>query len=265
MPSGKKAREQRHVPPPPVKQPGSRRASPKVLLIAGGVLAAIAIGVVLAVTLGGGSSSSPTASVPAVGSLTGALPGAAEVQRMFSGIPQAENTLGATTAPVTMVEYVDLQCPYCREFETSVLPGLLTGYVRPGKLRIEQRLLAFIGPDSVDGRNAALAAGLQAKQFNFSELLYFNQGTENTGWLDQNMIISAASSIPGLRVPAMLEAAKSSTDAASALDAEAKAAGISSTPTILVGKTGGPYAPIVLASPTDAAGVEAAVDKALAT
>ena len=105
--------------------------------------------------------------------------------------------------------------------------------------------------------------GLQAKQFNFSELLY-QPGTENTGWLDQNMIISAASSIPGLRVPEMLEAAKASTDTASALDAEAKAAGISSTPTILVGKTGGPYAPVVLASPTDAAGVEAAVDAALA-
>ena len=249
-----------------MRQPSSRRASPKVLLIVGGVLVAVAIGIVLAVMLGGGGSSSPTASVPAVGSLTGALPGAADVQRMFTGIPQAGNTLGATTAPVTMVEYVDLQCPYCKEFETSVLPNLLTRYVRPGKLRIEQRLLAFIGPDSVSGRSAALAAGLQDKQFNFSELLYFNQGTENTGWLDENMVIATASSIPGLRVPKLLADAKSSTvsDTAKALDAEAKASGVNSTPTILVGKTGGPYATVVLSSPTDAAGVADAVDKALA-
>ena len=117
---------------------------------------------------------------------------------MFKGIPQSGNTLGSPNAPVTMVEYIDLQCPYCREFETVVLPKLLTNYVRTGKLRIEQRLLAFIGPDSVRGRNAALAAGRQNKQFNFSELLYFNQGTENTGWLDQNMVNDAAASIPGL-------------------------------------------------------------------
>ena len=266
MPSGKTARKQRRVPPPPVRQPGSRRASPKVLLIAGAVIAAAAIGIVLAVTLGGGGSSSSTASVPAAGSLDGALPGAAEVQRMFTGIPQNQNALGSETAPVTMVEYVDLQCPYCAEFESSVLPNLLTRYVRPAKLRIEQRLLAFIGPDSERGRSAALAAGLQDKQFNFSELLYFNQGTENTGWLDENMVIATASSIPGLRVPRLLADADSSTvsDTAKALDAEAKAAGVNSTPTILVGKTGGPYARVVLSSPTDAAGVAAAVDKALA-
>jgi protein-disulfide isomerase len=241
MPSGKTARKQRRVPPPPVRQSSSRRASPKVLLIAGGVLAAVAIGVVLAVTLGGGGSSSPTASVPAVGSLTGALPGAADVQRMFTGIPQAGNTLGATTAPVTMVEYVDLQCPYCKEFETSVLPNLLTRYVRPGKLRIEQRLLAFIGPDSVSGRSAALAAGFQDKQFNFSELLYFNQGTENTGWLDDAMANAAAASIPGLDVDAWSSARGSSavTDQETQFDNGVDADNVTETPTVLVGRTGG--------------------------
>src|SRR4051812_39248641 len=97
--------------PPPVQQPPQRRALPKVLLIAGGAVAAVALAVVLAVTLSGGSSSTSVS----------VLPGAADVQRLFKGIPQDGNTLGSPTAAVTMVEYVDLQCPYCREFETVVL------------------------------------------------------------------------------------------------------------------------------------------------
>jgi protein-disulfide isomerase len=252
------------VPPPPrPNQPAARRASPKVLIAVGAVIVAVIAGAILAVSLSGGSS---TPKAPAVGSLTNALPGAAEVQRLFKGIPQSSNVLGESKAPVTMAEYVDVQCPYCREFESSVLPKLLATYVRPGQVRIEQRLLAFIGPDSQRGRSNALAAGLQNKQFNFTELLYFNQGTENTGWLDANMVVAAGASIPGLRVPQMLTDAKSSqvSDAASVLDAEAKSAGISSTPTILVGKTGGKLTIVPLSSPTDYQAVATAIDNALA-
>ena len=37
---------------------------------------------------------------------------------MFAGIPQHDTVLGDVSAPVTMVEYVDLQCPDCQQFET---------------------------------------------------------------------------------------------------------------------------------------------------
>jgi protein-disulfide isomerase len=257
--SGKTARRSRHVPPPPTGKRPARKASPKVLAAAGVAVAAVIVGVVLAVSLsGGGSSTNATTGTK--------LPGAAEVQKMFTGIPQSSNTLGAPGAPVTMAEYIDLQCPYCQEFESTVLPKLLTAYVRPGKLRIEQRLLAFIGPDSVRGRSNALAAGLQNKQFNFSELLYFNQGTENTGWLNDQMVLAAGASIPGLNVPRMVADAKSSgiSDQEKALDAEAKNAGISSTPTILVGKTGGTLEPVKLSSPVDYQAVAAAIERTAA-
>jgi protein-disulfide isomerase len=266
--SGKTARRERkapaRVPPPPVKGATPRRASPKVLIAVGGVIVAAAVAIVLAISLSGGSS---TPNAPAVGSLTNALPGAAAVQAMFKGIPQSSNTLGDPKAPVTMAEYIDLQCPYCHEFESTVLPKLVSRYVRNGDVRIEQRLLAFIGPDSVRGRNAALAAGLQNKQFNFSELLYVNQGTENTGWLDEKMVVAAGASIPGLRVPQMLSDASSSqvSDTAKAIDAEAKAAGVNSTPTILVGKTGGKLTTVSMSSPTDYQAVSAAITNALGT
>jgi len=275
MPSGKTSRTRRQTPAPrqparvpaPPTRPGqipTRKASPKVLAGAAVAVVAVAAAVVLAVTLGGNSSS--TGSVPAVGSLTNALPGAAEVQALFRGLPQSGATLGGPKAPATMVEYVDLQCPYCAEFESQVFPKLVTRYVRTGKLRVEQRLLAFIGPDSVRGRSAAIAAGLQNKQFNFSELLYFNQGTENTGWLDERMVVAAASSVPGLRVPQVL--ADRSTAAvkttAAGFDADATADRVTGTPTILVGPTGGTLHAVSMTSPTDAAPVVAAIESAIA-
>ncbi len=251
---------------PPPHGRGSRRASPRILIGAAVVAVVAVVAIVLAVSLGSGSSSSSTTTLPAIGRLEGGLPGSAEVERLFKGIPQQGAVLGEAKAPVTMTEYVDLQCPYCRELETVVLPRLLSHYVRTGELRIDLRLLAFIGPDSVRGRSAALAAGEQNRQFNFSELLYFNQGTENTGWLDEQMVESAAASIPGLRVQAMLDAQSSPAvkGQETVLDNDAKAAGVTGTPTIFVGKTGAHPQQVALASPTDFTSIAAAIDAARA-
>ena len=83
-----------------------------------------------------------------------------------------------------MTEYIDLQCPICQEFETTVMPDIIQKYVRTGKVKVEVRPWAFIGPDSYRGQAAMLAAAKQNKAFNYSPILYDNQGTENTGWLD---------------------------------------------------------------------------------
>src|SRR5439155_4176238 len=110
--------------------------------------------------------------------------------------PQHGNVLGQASAPATMIEYVDLQCPFCRQFETQEAPTLISRYARSGKLRIVLRPVAFIGPDSVRGRAAAIAAGDQNHLFDFAQILYDNQGTENTVWLDEGMVDQAAASIP---------------------------------------------------------------------
>ena len=100
-----------------------------------------------------------------------------------------------------MVEYIDLQCPICRVFETEVMPSILQQYVRTGKLRVVARPLAFINPaeNSQLGRLAALAAGKQGKLFEFAQLLYANQGSEGSDWLTDDMVRSAYASIPGFK------------------------------------------------------------------
>lgn len=162
MPSGKQSKRQRRAArtaPPPVQRKGRQpRASRRVLLAAAGVIVLAAIGVTLGVAFNSGTSK---ADVPARGSLVNALPGAADVQQLLKAIPQRRNVLGSQSAPVTVVEYIDLQCPFCQLFETQAMPTLLGKYVRTGKVKIEARPIAFIGPDSQSGRAAAIAAGEQ--------------------------------------------------------------------------------------------------------
>ncbi|MDP9303543.1 MAG: DsbA family protein [Actinomycetota bacterium] len=226
---------------------------------AAAVVTLIVIGVVLAFALSGGASSK--ANVPSRGSLTNALPEAADVQGLLKGIAQRGNVLGSPVAPVTMIEYIDLQCPFCAQFETQALPSLISRYVRTGKVKVEARPLAFIGPDSERGRAAAIAAGLQDKLFNFVQLLYLNQGPENGGWLNDNMVEAAAASIPSLDVPRLLAARSSSgvRDQEHTVDAQATAHKVQATPTILVGKSGTAPKEVTLASPTDVGSIAAAI------
>jgi protein-disulfide isomerase len=274
MPSGKRSRQLRAAAvaaPPPVRSKGAargrRQASPRVLMIAGGVAALVVVGVVLAVALGGGSKGFDAGTLPSNGSLANALPGAADVDALFKGIPQSGLTLGSPSAKVTLTEYIDLQCPYCRQFETQVMPGVVTRYVRTGKVKVVARPLAFIGPDSIRGRNAMIAAGAQGKAFNFAELLYDNQRTENTGWLDDGMVASAAESVPGLDPKQVFAARTSSAVAAQAaqIDKQGTAAKVHETPTLFVGTGGALGNQVALKSPTDAATLTHALDAALAS
>src|SRR5215831_2671567 len=88
-----------------------------IALAAGGALAAIAIGVSVA------SRSGPPPPV---------LPQRARVNSLLRGIPQHGTTLGRLDAPLTMVEYIDPQCPYCREWTMATLDEVISKYIRPG-------------------------------------------------------------------------------------------------------------------------------------
>jgi len=234
-----------------------------VLLGAGVAVIAVAAAIAVAVALSGGSSNSLT-NVPLVGSLANGLPGAASVNALFKGIPQSGTTLGRASAPVTMQEFIDPQCPYCQKFETLVLPALVRTYLRPGWLKIEMQPWAFIGPDSVTGQAAELAAASQNKVFNYAELLYDNQRTENTGWLNDSMGAPVAESIPGLPVHQLLNTRNSAAVQAAQqkVDNLANLRKVTGTPTLFVGRSGTQGSQVQLASSTDEASVVAAIKAA---
>jgi protein-disulfide isomerase len=248
-----------------VRRKGARRrASPKVLLAAGViglVLAAAAVGIALA--FGGGSSSA--SNVPTVGTLTNALPGAAAVQKQFAGIPQHGVVLGSPKAPVTMIEYIDLQCSACRLFETETMPNIVRRYVRTAKVRVEARPIVAIGPDSQRGVLGSLAAARQNRLYNFAQILYDNQGPENGGWLTGSMVKTAAASIPGVEVPGLEKALDSPAVRAQAkrFSEEATADKVSGTPTLYVGKTGRKLHEVSPGVVPDVSTLSSALDRAL--
>jgi protein-disulfide isomerase len=270
MPSGKKSKQARRaaasMPPPVVSKGGIRRrqADKRVLLIAAAVIVLAGIGIGLAIALsGGGSGTSST--LPTVGNAATGLPGSTDIAAQLAGIPQHGMTLGAPKAPVTLVEYIDLQCPICREFETTVMPDIIAKYVKTEKVKIEARVLKFIGTDSERGRDAMLAAAEQNKAFNFSQVLYANQGTENTGWLTDDMIGQIAASVPGMKVHDLLSARNSSAvkSQGAKFDQQGAADKVPGTPTIYVGPSGQKGTVVNLKSASDEQSVVDAITQAL--
>jgi protein-disulfide isomerase len=258
MTSGKQARRQRQqAARPPVRSTQGRKASPAVLIaaVAGIVILAAVIAGVFALS-GGSDSSTPTTGTK--------LSGAADVEKQFAGIPQSGDVLGKASAPATLVEYIDLQCPVCRQFETEVMPTIIDKYVRTGKLKVISRPVVIIGPDSETGRNGMIAASKQNRAFNFAQILYFNQGPENGGWLDDTTVANAAASIKGVNVGQLQADAGSQAvkDQAATYDSLAQADNLSGTPTLVLGKTGGKLTSLGAGSPT-VEQLSAAIDRTL--
>jgi len=132
-----------------------------------------------------------------------ALSGAADVETLLKGIPQNGLVLGKPSAPVTLIEYIDLQCPDCDVFETTEFAPLVNKYVRPGKLKIEMQPWSILDQspgeyDSARGQKATIAAADQNKAFNFAQVLYDNQSTEHTHWMTDGTISNIAASVDGL-------------------------------------------------------------------
>jgi protein-disulfide isomerase len=217
--------------------PPSRSRSPWVLLAAMVVAALVVVGLVVALS-GGKKGTTATVPPPAAG----AIPGQKESAAMLDGIAQHGIALGDPKAPVTLYEFADLQCPFCKEFALQTLPLIVRDYVRTGKVRIQYQDLAFLGPQSKVAAAAAAAAGAQNKLWNFADIMYYNQGQENSGYVTDAFITRLYRVIPGLDTAKANAARKGppATDAWVEPQRLAKQYGIDSTPSFVYGKTGGP-------------------------
>ena len=72
--------------------------------------------------------------------------------------------LGAPDAPVTVVEFMDYQCPYCKRFIQSTFPLLKRDFIDTGKVRwIVRDLPLDFHPNARKAAQAAHCAGEQGK------------------------------------------------------------------------------------------------------
>lgn len=181
----------------------------------------------------------------------------------ISGIPQAGSVLGDPAAKVTLIEFADMQCPFCKEFSEQMLPTLVSDYVRPGKLKSDFKVVSILGDDSEKAARFVIAAGLQGRLWQFQERLYARQGAENSGWVTDDLVREVASGIPGLDVDKLF-ADKDSAEVTSALGANHSAfdtAGAQGTPTVLIKI--GDQPPYMVQVGLDPTALSAALDDAL--
>jgi protein-disulfide isomerase len=216
-------------------------------------VAAVAVVIAVAVSASGGPDQP-----------SGAATGGAEAAALFDGIPENDGVLGDPNAPVTLTEYVDLQCPVCAAASKQTLPTIVNDYVRTGKVKLDARTLHFIGPDSTRAAKMAAAAERQGRLWPFLEVFYANQGPENSGYVTDAFLRRVATAA-GVNADAAFAGADSQF-AQRRLDranADAQRLGIDSTPTFTVAKGSG--APHVLeADGLDPSSVATALDAELA-
>jgi protein-disulfide isomerase len=159
-------------------------------------------------------------------------PGAASP---FTGIPQTGVTLGNPHAKVAIYEFADLQCPFCKEFTLGVFPQIVQKYVKTGKVKLVWRNLTFIGRDSVTAARAAAAAGAQNRLWNFVDVFYKHQGTENSGYVTDRFIadVAAEAGADPAKVKANLNAPFVEQQLGEA-QRQAQQFGVNSTPSFLI-------------------------------
>ena len=237
-----------------------RRRLTQLAAVAGVVV--IAIVIVLIASGGGGKSGGKVATG------TKAVPLVNKVQGEVGGIAQSGDTIGASTAPVTMQYFGDLECPVCKDFTLGALPTLLQKWVRTGKLRIEYRSLetATREPEVFKTQQvAALAAGKQNKMWQYLELFYNQQGEESSGYVNEKYLQGLAQQVPGLNL-SQWTADRSDAALNNQLATDAQAAnnaGFNGTPSFLIGKTGGKMEKLEYTSLTDPASFNEAIEKLL--
>jgi protein-disulfide isomerase len=225
----------------------------KRMLQVGAALAGVAvIAVVLVLVLGGSDDKKG-------GSPTGDANGTNQTSQLLGGIPQTGATLGDPKATVTLTEYADLQCPFCKAYTIDQFPGIVAKYVKTGKVKMVFKNYAFIGPDSLTAARAAEAAGKQNKLWNFIDVFYNNQGTENTDYVTDAFLtkIAKGAGVDPTKMLADRQDPKIDTAIAKAQQ-DAQQAGVNSTPTFIIQKAGSPP------QKAAAAQVEAALAKAAA-
>lgn len=176
--------------PAPAPTDPSSGGSRQIQILAGLVFAALIVVVVIVLLSGRGSERQSTPG--------DAVRGETETRTLLAGLTQQGATLGDPKAPVTIVEFVDLQCPFCAAHQLDEQPKVIDAVVRSGEAKITLQPLAFLGPDSGVGRNVFLRLANKNHGWDFLNLAYWNQGAENSGYMDDAWLKKVTSPIPGV-------------------------------------------------------------------
>ena len=160
---------------------------------------------------------------------------AAPSDKVKMTVGQGWYALGREDAPVTMVEFADYQCPFCRRFESDSFAQLKKNYIDTGKVRFVSRDLPLeFHPNAPGAAIAVRCAGEQRRFWEMHDALM--QDTSND--LSPDAILKFAQKV-NLDIPSFKTCfdEKRYVAAIQKDTADAGLLGISGTPSFVIGKT----------------------------
>jgi protein-disulfide isomerase len=164
---------------------------------------------------------------------------ATNVLASFEGVEASGATVGDPAAPVEVIEFLDLQCPFCKIASEEIIPVLLEDQVKTGNVKMTANPIGFLGPASVLGARGAAAAQEQDLAWPFIETILANQEAEGSGWLTEDLMRTVAGDL-GLDVEKWDEDLREGSEATfNEWERTAQEAGIQATPTFVVRGPGG--------------------------
>jgi protein-disulfide isomerase len=142
--------------------------------------------------------------------------------------------LGRPDAPLTMIEFTDLQCPFCNRFALTVFDQLKKEFIDTGKVRFISRDYPLdFHPFAMPAARASRCAGDQGKFWELREALVKNAPLLAAGYISQQ---AAALHLDMKQFDSCVSGTQY--DAAIRKDmTEGAGFSVSGTPTFFVGKT----------------------------
>jgi protein-disulfide isomerase len=176
-------------------------------------------------------------------------------------VARPANTRGVDSAPVTIIEYGDFNCGYCRKFHDETLQRVIDDYVQTGKARFSYKHFPFLTQSSPWKAEAAECAAEQGGFWEYHEMLF--DGTIPSAGDEPTVRRELVEAAEMLKLDAQaFKACMDSTGARERVNADAsegRRLGMSGTPSFLIGGR-----PLVGAQPYEAfkQAIDAALDDA---
>ena len=158
----------------------------------------------------------------------------------FKAVPKPNGMeMGNPNAKVTVEEYSDFQCPYCKLFFTDTEPTLIEKYIATDQVHFVYNPFSFIGAESKLAAEAAFCSADQNKFWEMHTQIFSAQATENGGNFTNTSLTKMASQ-SGLEMAAFKSCLEKGTYKQKVEDFNTKAMGrkVQSTPSFFVNGVG---------------------------
>ena len=104
--------------------------------------------------------------------------------------------LGSVDAPLTLIEFGDYQCSFCKRHFDQTHDLIMKNYVETNKVKILFKdMIVTPGEDSVYAAHAAHCAQEQDMFWEYHYMLYNNWEGENTGWITNDILMKFAQNV----------------------------------------------------------------------